>query len=116
MKSNDLPQHAPIHMILLDWADWQDRYKVKTGMPRATIGMRSGGAVNDDSSTAAYESMISNRCLTVDRCIDELQPDQNAAIHHKYLNAVYRMRNYEQSLLDAYASLTIAFRRRNVVC
>ena len=115
MKQNDLPKNEAVISILLDWADWQERYKIKTGMPRATIGLRSGGTVNEDSSASAYESMIAARCKTVDKCIDELPPNQNAAIHHKYLHAVYRMRDFEKALADAHDALAIAFRRRNVV-
>jgi hypothetical protein len=54
-------------------------------------------------------------CRVVDSCVDDLPPNQSAAIHHCYLSAVFRMRDYPQALADAHTTLFITLRRKGVL-
>ena len=97
--------------ILEDWARWQQAYSVFLGAPRRSLGFDLGGsAVTAESGEQNREVDDRDRCRVVDACIDSLKvPAQRAAIHRRYLSAVYRMRDYEQALCDAHDALLVAF-------
>jgi len=100
--------------LLMDWADWQKGYRMKIGYPRRSAGMSSGGVVSEQSSDD-YTSSDNIRCEIVDGCVDGLIPVQKAAIYHRYLAAVFRMRDYEHSLLHAHEQLTHTLRVKGVL-
>lgn len=97
--------------ILEDWARWQRAYSVFLGAPRRSLGFDLGGsAVTAESGEQNREVADRERCKIVDACIDSLKvPAQKAAIHRRYLSAVYRMRDYEQALCAAHEALLVAF-------
>ena len=97
--------------ILEDWAMWQRAYVVFLGAPRRSLGFDLGGsAVTAESGEQNREVDDRDRCRVVDACIDSLKvPAQRAAIHRRYLSAVYRMRDYEQALCAAHEALLVAF-------
>jgi hypothetical protein len=97
--------------ILEDWARWQQAYSVFLGAPRRSLGFDLGGsAVTAESGEQNREVADRERCKIVDACIDSLKvPAQRAAIHRRYLSAVYRMRDYEQALCAAHEALLVAF-------
>ena len=97
--------------ILEDWAMWQRAYVVFLGAPRRSLGFDLGGsAVTAESGEQNREVDDRDRCMVVDACIDSLKvPAQRAAIHRRYLSAVYRMRDYEQALCAAHEALLVAF-------
>jgi len=97
--------------ILEDWARWQRAYSVFLGAPRRSLGFDLGGsAVTAESGEQNREVADRDRCRVVDACIDSLKvPAQRAAIHRRYLSAVYRMRDYEQALCAAHEALLVAF-------
>jgi hypothetical protein len=97
--------------ILEDWARWQQAYSVFLGAPRRSLGFDLGGsAVTAESGEQNREVDDRERCKIVDACVDSLEvPAQRAAIHRRYLSAVYRMRDYEQALCAAHEALLVAF-------
>ena len=97
--------------ILEDWARWQQAYSVFLGAPRRSLGFDLGGsAVTAESGEQNREVADRERCKIVDACVDSLEvPAQRAAIHRRYLSAVYRMRDYEQTLCAAHEALLVAF-------
>ena len=97
--------------ILEDWARWQRAYSVFLGAPRRSLGFDLGGsAVTAESGEHNREVDDRDRCRVVDACIDSLKvPAQRAAIHRRYLSAVYRMRDYEQALCAAHEALLVEF-------
>ena len=101
--------------ILIDWADWQRGYRVKVGFAPKSAGFQSGGVVGDSTDEDAYASADNARFEIVDSCVDDLPPNQNAAIYHRYCSSVYRMRDYEGSLLDAHEVLTRVFRVKGIL-
>lgn len=103
--------------LLEAWAEWQRHYRINTGFPRRSCGIQCfGQVVTDDSSDEQQSEAERMRCEVVDQCIDDLPvPAQRAAIHHRYLNAVYRMRDYEIALDDALSSLVNAFIRKGIL-
>ena len=97
--------------ILEDCARWQQAYSVFLGAPRRSLGFDLGGsAVTAESGEQNREVDDRERCKIVDACVDSLEvPAQRAAIHRRYLSAVYRMRDYEQALCAAHEALLVAF-------
>ena len=100
--------------ILQEWADWQHGYRMRLGYSPKSAGFQSGGVVGSGSEPD-YSSVDHARFEIVDTCVDELPPDQRSAIHHRYLCAVYRMRDYALSLTAAHESLLRAFVRKGVM-
>lgn len=98
--------------ILDEWAHWQKGYRMRLGYSPKSAGFQSGGSVADNDPD--YSGVDQAREI-VDTCVDELPPDQRSAIHHHYLCAVYRMRNYEQSLLNAHEALLVLFVRKGAM-
>ncbi len=99
--------------ILQEWADWNRRYAPRLGYSPKVAGFQTGGIVSDGE--ADYSAVDQARFEIVDTCVDELPPDQRAAIHHRYLCAVYRMRDYERSLLNAHDALQREFVRKGAM-
>jgi hypothetical protein len=103
--------------ILVEWADWSKGYRMRIGYPSKSAGFEpGGGVVTRETSEHQYDDVAADRCRIVDRCIDDLPVKaQSAAIHRCYLSAVYRLRDYEQTLRDAHEALETAFRRKGVL-
>ena len=112
-----IQQEDAIDGILIEWADWSRGYRMRIGYPQKSPGFaHGGGAVTAESSAHQYDDVLAYRCKIVDRCIDDLPtPEQRAAIHRRYLSAVYRMRDYELALAEAMDALLVAFRRKGVL-
>ena len=103
--------------MLKEWADWSRGYRMRIGYPERSPGFApGGGVVTRDTSDEQADDATNHRCDIIDRCVDDLRdPAQRAAIHHCYLHAVFRMRDYDVALLDAHAALDIAFRRKGIL-
>ena len=103
--------------MLKEWADWQRGYRMRLGYPKRSPGFATGGGVvTRDTSDEQADDAAHHRGEIIDRCVDDLrEPAQRAAIHHCYLHAVFRMRDYDTSLLDAHAALDTAFRRKGIL-
>ena len=103
--------------MLKEWADWSRGYRMRIGYPERSPGFAiGGGVVTRDTSDEQADDAANQRCDIIDRCIDDLrEPAQRAAIHHCYLHAVFRMRDYDVALLNAHTALDIAFRRKGIL-
>lgn len=110
-------QASAVDGILVEWADWSRGYRMRIGYPQKSAGFEpGGGVVTRESSDHQYDEVLNDRCRIVDQCIDDLDvPAQRAAIHRRYLSAVYRIRDYAQMLDDAHEALLVAFRRKGVL-
>ena len=109
MSHHDRARAEAVVGILSDWADWMKGYRVRLGYPQKSAGFSSGGVVSDENTDYDYSSTDQARHRIVETCVADLPCNQSAAIHRRYLSAVYRMRDYEQSLLDAHQALSQAF-------
>lgn len=100
--------------LLTDWANWQNGYRVRLGYPPKSCGLQSG---NQSAESSDWElAQDKRRCEIVDRCVDDLQtPAHKAALHHRYLSAVYRLRDYEQALAEAHVILMSVFQAKGVL-
>ena len=110
----ELSQVEAVIGILMDWADWQRGEGNRLGYPSRSSGFQSGYV----SSTFDEMCRVADiyRCKIVDTCIDDLEsPAQKAAIYHRYVFAVFRMRNYEDTLAEAHVELMQAFKRKGVL-
>ena len=105
---------AAVVRILDEWAAWQNGYRMRLGYSPKSAGFQSGGSAHE-SSESDYAAIDQARYEIVDTCVDELPPDQRSAIHHRYLSAVYRMRDYAGSLLNAHETLQRAFVRKGAM-
>jgi len=103
--------------MLTEWADWQRGYRMRIGWPESSAGFQAGGGlVTRDTSDEQADMAQLRRCDIIDKCIDDLpDPTQRAAIHHRYLHAVYRMRDYDGELAAAHAALDVAFRKKGIL-
>lgn len=107
--------HAPdqTERLLLDWARWMRRGVLTGGYLNSAVGCVGGGY------STSFEDMLEATQVRIDRTIDAiihgLPPAQICALHHAYLNAVYRFRDFEPTLLQAKAQVGIEARRRGVL-
>lgn len=100
--------------ILIDWARWQHGYAPRLGYPPKSAGMQSGNQSGSSDDWSAAEDKRRNEI--VDRCIDDLAtPAHKAAIHHRYLASVFRMRDYENALAEAHLILMGVFQAKGVL-
>ena len=114
MNLNDLAHVDAVIGHLEDWAHWNRGYRMRLGYSPKSAGFSSGGMVSEESGND-YSSVDQTRYEMIDACVNDLPPDQSAAIHHRYLAAVFRMRDYAWSLANAHDALYIAFRRKGVM-
>lgn len=115
MRVNDMAQVDAVIGHLEDWAHWQRGYRIRIGFSPKSAGFSTGGIVSDESGDD-YSHVDQARFEMIDACICDLPPDQSAAIHHRFLASVFRMRDYPGSLAKALDALHGAFKRRCVLC
>lgn len=100
--------------ILIDWSDWMKGYEgIGKGYPKRSIGLQSGYCSSTFEDMCDSADAIRNQ--VVDSCIDDLAPDQSAAIYRQYLAAVFRMRDFASSLIAAHEALALSLRRKGVL-
>lgn len=113
MTARDDDRAKAVVGMLSEWADWMRGDEAGRGYPRKSAMLQSGYV----SST--FEDLCdladAQRCRIVDACIDDLPPNQRAAIYRCYLASVFRMRDYEGSLIAAHGALDVAFRKKGVL-
>ena len=114
MNAPDLAKMEAVIGHLSDWADWLKGYRVRLGYSPKSAGFQSGGVVSEESSDD-YSGIDQTRYEMIDACVDDLSCIHRAAIHRRYLSSVYRMRDYEQMLLEAHEILLSAFRKKGVI-
>lgn len=82
---------ATIDYWLHQWARWmRGGDSRKLGYPRRSLGIATGGASEQFDDMVEREDRKSVRAT--DAAIRSLSLDQQSAIHHIYLAAVFRMR------------------------
>ncbi len=101
---------------LENWRDWMRSMGMKElRLPSGAAGCVGGGYSNsfDEMCQAADR----NAAEIMDAMIESLVPVQQAAIHHRYLRAVFRFPrgNYEQQLDAAFTKLRAGMSGRGLV-
>lgn len=112
MNRDEVKATAVVRLIS-EWADWMRGDKVGEGYPAKSSFLQSGYVSSTFEDLC--DSADAQRNRIVDSCIDDLPPNQNAAIYRCYLAAVFRMRDYEGSLIAAHDTLEGAFVRKGVL-
>lgn len=100
---NDI--HPLVDSRLKMWARWMRHPETRLGYPSKAAGFLCGGVSGEDGFQHWGEGLDSAAVVIINRMVDDLQPDESAAIHHHYLHAVYRMRDLPGSLERAVARL-----------
>lgn len=94
------PTLDPVERYLTLWAGYMQAWQARddVGYPTHSAGFGSiSGAVCDDTFDHLCEQADATAARAMDAIIDGLQPDQRAAVYHKHLLAVFRMRDLEGS-------------------
>ena len=113
MSARDLARLEAVVGILTEWASWMHGYSPRLGYPNHSAMLSSGG--NSDTFEDMCDTADAQRNQTVDSCVDDLPPNQKAAVYRRYLAAVFRMRDYEGSLVSAHVALEISLRRKGML-
>lgn len=99
--------------ILEEWSDWMQSDDENHGYPKKSAGF------SQCVTLGTFEDMCDHadnlRMQVVDACVSDLPPDQRAAIYRQYLAAVFRMRDFEGSLLAAHEALSRALISKGMV-
>lgn len=82
---------------LRNWAKWMRQPSLKLGYPAKSCGLESGFVSGEDGFDILCEQADEQAAVLMNAIIDGLEPDETAAINHKYLHAVYRLRDMEAS-------------------
>jgi len=104
---------ATVEYWLGQWARWMRHSSNRLGYPSRSIGLASGGASEhfDDLVERADHKTV----RAVDAAIRSLPLDQQAAIHHVWLAAVFRLRTpVSEVYADALDRLEAEMRKRGV--
>lgn len=113
MSARDLARLEAVVGILTEWAAWMQGYSPRLGYPNHSAMLSSGG--NSDTFEDMCDAADAQRNQSVDSCVDDLPPNQKAAVYRRYLAAVFRMRDYEGSLVSAHVALEISLRRKGMM-
>lgn len=89
--------HPLVDFHLRNWALWMRHPGLRLGYPARSAGIQCGGISGDDAFDCLCEQADEHAAVVMNRIIDDLSPDEAAAINHQYLHAVYRLRNLEAS-------------------
>lgn len=84
-----------------NWARWMGLDRMTRGYPSRACGCTSWGDSWDNDTAEARSERKQAAC--VNALIEGLKPSQRAAIHHRYLHAVFQFTrdNYAQLLVEA---------------
>ena len=111
-----------MEMVRLEYQleNWRDSYfrgeaGSELGYPRKCMLAVSGSAGAIDAFDIECDKVDIACAETMDALIDSLPSNQRCAVHHKWLNAVYSLRDMEGSYLDALENLMLMADRRGLV-
>ena len=108
----DVPERLDWH--LLNWRDYMRTGSTRgLGAPTSACGFVGGGYNNDFDSMCLEAD--SRAAKAMDGLISSLTAAQQAAVHHRYLTAVYRFRDFEQVFSEACARLEAWMPSRGLV-
>jgi hypothetical protein len=105
--------NAKLLALMPLWAAWMRSETVGKGYPTCSAFLASGGASSADS----FDHLCSNAdrvaVVTLDALIDDLPTICRAAVHHRWLHAVFRFRPevMPAALVEAYETLESGMRR-----
>lgn len=96
------------------WASWQQNSGIRLWYPQKAVGFASGGINCWDDVELSTDAWM---CGEIDAAVDQLPPAQHAAIHNRYLEAVFRFprNNYELLLEFALEEIIRLIRKKGVV-
>ncbi len=89
--------HPLVDYHLKNWAYWMRHPGIKLDYPSKSAGFITGGVSGVDGFDHWADGCDSEAVIIINRLIDDLEPDESAAINHIYLRAVYRLRDPESS-------------------
>ena len=113
MSARDMARLEAVVGILTEWAAWMQGYSPRLGYPTHAAMLSTGGS--SDTFEDMCDEADAQRNHAVDTCIDDLPPNQKAAVYRRYLSAVFRMRDYETSLMTAHEALEVSLRRKGIM-
>lgn len=95
------------------WANWVHQGQWVDGYPGRSSGVRSLASQDVDEMTANADADVAQ---AVQACIDGLSLNHQAALAHRYTEAVWRFprQPYAEVLQEARAALTIALNKRRI--
>ena len=97
--------HPLVDWHLRNWARWMRHPGLDLGYPKKSSGLESGYVSGSDGFDILCEEADEVSAVTLNAIIDGLPQDESSAISHKYLHAVYRVRDYNGSLLRAISKI-----------
>lgn len=102
-----------IDAALDTWAQWAQAPDGSMGYPNHSAVMQNG---TGDAWQVWCDEADKQIAKAVDTILWELPPTMRAAVHHRYLRAVFRFgrNNYAEALLDARQRIAIGLRRRGL--
>jgi len=95
----DVPPIVDFH--LRNWRDWMHRDSLRIGYPSKSAGLESGYISGDDAFDDLCLKADEHAARVVDALIDGMPQDESCAIHHAYLHACYRLRDFDASFESA---------------
>lgn len=115
MTPNDLDKYERLIIVMKDWADWVQGYRMNIGYPSKSVGMESGyvSASFDDMLDSAEHEM----CRLIDAAVDDLPVTHKAAVNRCYgLCAAFRFPrlNYGNLLIEAHETLARTLPKKGV--
>ena len=101
-----------VEVNLLNWARWMKTEVLTEGAPSEACGCIGGGY------SASFDDLVDavdvQTAMVTDALIRDLTASQQAAIHHVYLHAVYRFRDFEKILESARRDLKLSLDARGI--
>jgi hypothetical protein len=98
-----------------NWADWMRQDSSHLGYPKRSLMIASGGGTSVDAFEIMCDEVDTKCAEQLDALIDSLPPNQRCAINHKWLSAVYRMRDMDRAYELAIDNLMAMADRRGMV-
>lgn len=97
-----------------NWASWHRNSSVNLGYPKRAMLAVGGGQ--------SVEGVFEEMCSDVDRfaaeimeaLVNDLPTNQSSSIYHHWLGCSIKVRNQEQSLSDAYDTLSEKISKRGL--
>jgi hypothetical protein len=102
-----------IEWYLINWARYMRSGESPATLPKASLGIQ--GFTHEDTD-GAYDRADLTAAMATDASIADLSVAEQAAIHHTYLNAVYRFPrgNYDEILASATLHVQQSLERKGV--
>ena len=80
--------------LLREWAEWSATDDPRIGYAPKSLGWSaSSDEVSDEDAEIALEEVAEQRARLLDRLIDRLPPDEQAAVSNAYAARVWRLRD-----------------------